>query len=85
MYQVVNTVNKIVYVFVHNYCVLVSIDNLLMFFRLKRNTKFTMQKYMSKSEVRCASLLNNILDGNIDIDEILAKLESFENVSLYRI
>jgi len=33
---------------------------------------------MSKSEVRCASLMNNILEENIDINEILEKIRSFE-------
>lgn len=37
-----------------------------------------MQKYMSKSEVRCASLLNNILEENVNINEILEKIRSFE-------
>lgn len=37
-----------------------------------------MQKYMSKSEVRCASLMNNVLEENIDINEILEKIRSFE-------
>ncbi|XP_025415037.1 codanin-1 [Sipha flava] len=37
-----------------------------------------MQKYMSKSEVRCASLMNNILNENIDVNEILEKIKSFE-------
>lgn len=38
----------------------------------------TMQKCMSKSEVRCASLLNNILDENINIKEILDKIKLLE-------
>lgn len=40
--------------------------------------KSTMQKCMSKSEVRCASLMNNVLEENIDINEILEKIRSFE-------
>lgn len=40
--------------------------------------KPTMQKCMSKSEVRCASLMNNVLEENIDINEILEKIRSFE-------
>lgn len=38
----------------------------------------TMQTYMSKSKVRCASLLNNILDENINIKEILEKIKILE-------
>lgn len=42
-----------------------------------------MQKYMSKSEVRCASLMNNILEENISLNEILDKIKSFDqSVSL---
>lgn len=38
---------------------------------------------MSKSEVRCASLMNNVLDENINVQEILDKIKSFEqSVSL---
>lgn len=37
-----------------------------------------MHKFMSKSEVRCASLMNNILDENIDVQEILEKIKLFE-------
>lgn len=37
-----------------------------------------MQKYMSKSEVRCASLLNNILEDNICLNAILDKIQSFD-------
>lgn len=37
-----------------------------------------MQKFMSKSEVRCASLMNNILDENINVNEILEKIKIFE-------
>lgn len=33
---------------------------------------------MSKSEVRCASLLNNILDENIKINDILDKIKMFD-------
>lgn len=44
----------------------------------------TMQKHMSKSEVRCASLMNNILNENINVNEILEKIKLFEsNVSYY--
>lgn len=43
-----------------------------------------MQRPMSKSEVRCASLLNNILNENIDVNEILEKIYLFESsVSYY--
>jgi len=38
-----------------------------------------MQKHMSKSEVRCASLLNNILDENIKVNNILEKINAFED------
>lgn len=39
---------------------------------------------MSKSEVRCASLMNSILDGNINVDEILEKIKQFDQtVSVY--
>lgn len=42
-----------------------------------------MQKYMSKSEVRCASLMNNVLEENICLNEILDKIKSFDqSVSL---
>ncbi|XP_025191924.1 codanin-1 isoform X1 [Melanaphis sacchari] len=41
-----------------------------------------MQKYMSKSEVRCASLMNNVLEENIDINEILEKIKSFEQCNI---
>lgn len=37
-----------------------------------------MHKYMSKSEVRCASFMNNILDENIKVDDVLDKINSFE-------
>jgi len=40
-----------------------------------------MQKYMSKSEVRCASLMNNVLEENINKNEILEKI-SFVNMTL---
>lgn len=33
---------------------------------------------MSKSEVRCASLINNVLDENINVNDILEKIKSFE-------
>ncbi|XP_050426498.1 codanin-1 isoform X2 [Adelges cooleyi] len=37
-----------------------------------------MQKSMSKSEVRCASLINNVLNENINVDEIIDKIKSAE-------
>jgi len=37
-----------------------------------------MQKSMSKSKVRCASLMNNVLEENINTNEILEKIRSFE-------
>lgn len=43
-----------------------------------------MQKYMSKSEVRCASLMNNILNENIDVNEILEKIKLFEPCVSYK-
>jgi len=33
---------------------------------------------MSKSEVRCASLMNNILNKNIKVTDISDKINSFE-------
>lgn len=41
-----------------------------------------MQKYMSKSEVRCASLMNNVLEENINTNEILEKIRSFEQCNI---
>ncbi|XP_050528822.1 codanin-1 [Daktulosphaira vitifoliae] len=41
-----------------------------------------MHKSMSKSEVRCASLLNNVLDENININEILEKIKSTEQINV---
>ncbi|VVC38331.1 Codanin-1, C-terminal domain [Cinara cedri] len=39
-----------------------------------------MENYMTKSEVRCATLLDNLLNKKICVDEILEKIKSFEQL-----